>query len=302
MLHDSCFKCTFPCLKIPSISHQVHEMTTYLCLMTGKELQSVWITTLQERYDEREAKELLRLWLEDAHGVSRSSFSLESNYNFQYESDLQRIANGEPIQYVIGEAFFDDLMLKVDGSVLIPRPETEDLVRLLADKVKQGSSVLDIGTGSGAIPLALKNRRQDLQCTTVDVSGEALQIAEVNAEKYDLAISFQHVDILKDWPTGSFDVVVSNPPYIEEFEKSEMSNHVLQHEPHLALFVPDGDPLLFYRTIAEKSKMNSVKSLWFECHINHVDEVATLLKDLGYTSVEKWMDITDRWRFVSGEL
>lgn len=270
--------------------------------MTGKELQSVWITTLQERYDEREAKELLRLWLEDAHGVSRSSFSLESNYNFQYESDLQRIANGEPIQYVIGEAFFDDLMLKVDGSVLIPRPETEDLVRLLADKVKQGSSVLDIGTGSGAIPLALKNRRQDLQCTTVDVSGEALQIAEVNAEKYDLAISFQHVDILKDWPTGSFDVVVSNPPYIEEFEKSEMSNHVLQHEPHLALFVPDGDPLLFYRTIAEKSKMNSVKSLWFECHINHVDEVATLLKDLGYTSVEKWMDITDRWRFVSGEL
>lgn len=269
--------------------------------MTTREFTDQWITALSERYDAREAKEILRIWLEDSAGIERSKWimldSVPSDLN--YIHDMERLKNGEPIQYVTGLALFQELFFEVNQNVLIPRTETEDLVNLLIGNVPSNASVLDIGTGSGCIPISLASVRKDVNVTGLDFSDGAIQIARRNAQKHNIDCPFIHMDILKDWPEINFDVIVSNPPYIEEFEMEEMSEHVKEYEPGSALFVPDHQPLLFYSRIMTKA-LNHCRQLWFECHIDHVEKVASEMKEVGFTDVSMYPDITGRLRFVSG--
>lgn len=272
--------------------------------MTGRELQNKWVEKLQHQYDEREAKELLRLYLEDVHRVSRLSWlsMLDAPVSFNYESDLSRLVHGEPIQHVIGFAVFMGRPFEVNPDVLIPRPETEDLVNWVCEHAPQNSRVLDIGTGSGCIAISMAAERNDFKVSAVDVSSSALKVARTNAEALGSKVEFAELDILASSPGSAYDVWVSNPPYIEEQERSEMDSHVVDYDPDLALFVPDGDPLLFYRRIAELALSEGISLTAFECHINFAKEVADMMRNLGFSKVELVADFTERERIVIGRL
>ncbi|NVK26651.1 MAG: peptide chain release factor N(5)-glutamine methyltransferase [Flavobacteriia bacterium] len=271
--------------------------------MTGRELQMFWIESLSGVYEPSEAQQLLRMWLEDVHNVSRMDWSaaLDSPVKFEVSDTVERLKNGEPIQHIIGFGYFMDMVFEVNSDVLIPRPETEDLVRWLVGHLPEGVSVIDIGTGSGCIAISLQKLRPDLTITGLDVSEEALLIARRNAEKLQAPVEFIQHDILAGFPTGEWDVVVSNPPYIEEKEKSQMSKNVVHFDPHTALFVPNGRPELFYEEISKQaSRMNKRPWIAFECHIQHTSQIAELVKANGWGDVETIVDITERPRFVIG--
>jgi release factor glutamine methyltransferase len=207
---------------------------------------------------------------------------------------VKRIANKEPLQYVLGKAYFFGMDLHVSPAVLIPRPETEELVRWILETIKPNNhsvsnsnsvhSVLDIGTGSGAIALALKKSQSTWNVSGCDVSKEALQVAEKNSNEFQLEVEWKEVDILtQDFPGGNWNTIVSNPPYIPVSEGSEMRPSVVEHEPHLALFVPENDPLLFYRRILElANKCETVNQVFFEIHENYASETLTLGESMGW--------------------
>ena len=201
------------------------------------------------------------------------------------ETEIDRIVaelqQETPIQYVLGAEWFGHLQLKVNSHVLIPRPETEELVRWIADDWRSSSAspcrLIDIGTGSGCIPIWLKTQCPQLDVTAVDISKSALAVAEENARRYDAAIQFEYFDILQDDATlpGLFDIIVSNPPYITEAERSDMQLRVLAHEPHEALFVTDGDPLQFYKAILHFAHHNLSKdgAIYLELGSLHAETV-----------------------------
>jgi release factor glutamine methyltransferase len=197
----------------------------------------------------------------------------------------KRIAQHEPLQYVLGSAYFFGMDLHVNSSVLIPRPETEELVRWILETIKPNNhSVLDIGTGSGAIALALKKAQSSWNVCGVDVSKEALQVAKRNSTELQLIVEWKEVDILEgNLPEGNWTCIVSNPPYITVLEGSEMRQSVIEYEPHLALFVPEKDPLLFYRRILElANNCETVNQVFFEIHENYADETLALGESMGW--------------------
>ena len=209
------------------------------------------------------------------------------------------------MQYVIGKTFFMGLELDVCPAVLIPRPETEDLVRLLISENKglNDGKVLDIGTGSGCIALVVKKQLPDAMVTAWDVSEKALEVARHNALKNGLDVKFQLNDILSpQQPAGLFDIIVSNPPYVCTSEAAEMEQQVLDHEPHTALFVPDDDPLRFYRaiTLFARQHLNSDGKIYFETNRAYADDVAELLKTNGFINVQVVNDQFDNQRIVRG--
>jgi release factor glutamine methyltransferase len=215
-----------------------------------------------------------------------------------------------PVQYVLQEADFCGLRLYVDENVLIPRPETEELVAwILEDQPKKrvtGSPLtrlFDIGTGSGAIPIALKNKNPSFQITACDVSEPALQVARRNAHAHNAPINFIEVDILNPghWPQlPVYDIIVSNPPYIPEADKKSMSENVLRHEPHLALFTPGDNAFVFYQAIAAfgKSHLASEGKLFFEIHYEGAEPVTTILKNAGYRDIEVKNDLFGNPRMI----
>lgn len=277
----------------------------YICAVTRREFTEHWIRSLSPHYDERESREILRAWLEDRHGITRLEWMSSERNIPEYEEDLRRLSDGEPVQYIIGKAHFDGLIFEVGPSVLIPRPETEDLVRHIAGEAPLDSTVLDIGTGSGCIAVALAVRRPDLKITAIDISQDALKLARSNASRNKVEIDFLQRDILRGGlPEGpGFDVVVSNPPYIEEKEHSSMETRVTGHEPSLALFVPDGQPMLFYDAITRLTAgQRRAVQLWFECHTDHTEETANILISEGFEEVRVLKDITGRNRIVTGRL
>lgn len=217
----------------------------------------------------------------------------------------RRIAEGEPVQYVIGETEFCGLTFHVEPGVLIPRPETEELVQLVVnDYAGNQASVrlLDIGTGSGCIAVSLAHLLPGAKVEAWDISDDALMIAKGNAELNEVEVVFNKVDVLSfnapnfqgstSIEDAQFDIIVSNPPYICNKEKADMEENVLAHEPHLALFVPDDDPLLFYRTIARLglTALNSGGSLYFEINREYGQETIAMLCELGYVKVELHKD------------
>lgn len=217
---------------------------------------------------------------------------------------IKKMELGEPIQYVIGEIEFFGLNIKVSNAVLIPRPETEEIVAWILASAKSNAKILDIGTGSGCIPLALKSQLPQSTVLGCDISTEALIIAKQNAENLGLTVSFFECDILNNsLEIPEIDVIVSNPPYIPLQEKILMENNVLDFEPEIALFVSDNDPLVFYRVIAEKGfeKLSNKGMLFFEINEKYGEEVVILMKEAGYSEIEIKKDFQGKERMVKGK-
>ncbi|MEE1222245.1 MAG: peptide chain release factor N(5)-glutamine methyltransferase [Bacteroidaceae bacterium] len=266
---------------------------------------------LQAIYPSGEARAVARILLEDGFLLSQTDIllgkdsELSAEQRCRLEKCVQRLLAGEPVQYVTGTCFFLGRPFSVRPGCLIPRPETEDLVAAIVNFVKQHPNadkqerplrILDIGTGSGCIAVSLASELgASAQVEAWDISTDALAIARENAEKFQSTVSFQQVDVLKT-PDSSvfFDLIVSNPPYVRELEKADMEANVLEHEPALALFVPDDDPLLFYRSIANYAfrHLTPGGTLWFETNRYLITDTAQLLKRIGFPQIET---ITDRF-------
>jgi len=222
---------------------------------------------------------------------------------------VKRLISGEPLQYVLEEAFFLDKQFYVNSNVLIPRPETEELVELIKNNFEQNLplNIIDIGTGSGCIPVSLKSYFTHSKVFALDVCNGALEVAKVNAKNHNIEIEFSLLNILneKEWSSlPKFDVIVSNPPYIPHVEKALMHNNVLQHEPHLALFVNDEDVLIFYIKIAEFAlkHLNLNGQLFFECNEFNATKVVDLLNQKGFHSVKILKDINGKDRMIQAKL
>jgi len=264
---------------------------------------------LEHHYPKEEIQGLTRIIMESLTGWNFSEQILNRNKIIKNEnlwkvkSIVSRLKKNEPIQYILGETEFFGLKLVVNPSVLIPRQETEELVDLILGKtVDRKCSVLDIGTGSGCIALALKSRLKNAIVFGTDFSENALNLARFNAEKNHLVVGFFQSDILKweDYNWKNFDVIVSNPPYVLESEKRQMRSNVLDYEPESALFVPDSNALLFYRRITEFAVkyLNEGGSLFFEINENMGDAMVDLLSDSGLKDIELRMDINGKKRMI----
>jgi release factor glutamine methyltransferase len=224
------------------------------------------------------------------------------------EEAISKLMHNVPLQYVIGKAFFMDMEFVVNSSVLIPRPETEELVSLVLKQYsgrESGSEllILDIGTGSGCIPIALKRYLPESEVFAIDISKEALAVATENAAINEVKINFINSDILdhSQWNQLSrFDLIVSNPPYVTNSEKELMQLNVLDHEPHTALFVPDSDPLIFYREIMVLSKiiLREAGSLWFEINEMFGKELRDMALGYGFRKVNIIFDFRGKSRFL----
>lgn len=261
---------------------------------------------------EREARAMADEIILDVTGRNRLSIALNPDTPLEPESlsridsICQRVIAGEPLQYVLGYAYFAGLKIMVTPAVLIPRPETAQLVDMIVDNSDNISdlSVLDICTGSGCIALALARRLRFPHITAVDISPDALAVARDNADALNLnaAIGIQQADAL-NMPSslsGPYDIIVSNPPYIARCERSDMDRRVLEHEPALALFVPDSDPLEFYRSIG-KYAMEALApggTLYFEINPLFVEQLKKMLSTQGWADVEIIRDFTGRNRFA----
>ncbi len=258
------------------------------------------------RYGSGEARAIYELIMQRRFGLSRTDILLgkDTTLSADDKAELQiivdRVAKGEPVQYVLGSEEFCGHEFLVAPSVLIPRPETQQLVRLVMAHLAPGSSVRDIGTGSGciAITLALAGYR----VTATDVSDEALSIARKNAARLGANVEFVKDDILSthNCQPAIVNCIVSNPPYICQSEAAEMDENVLLHEPHIALFVPDDDPLLFYRAIADYGLLHLEDGgrIFFEANRAYARHVGGLLQQKGYTEIKIIKDEYDNERFV----
>ena len=275
--------------------------------LTRYEFRQRFVQSLVSLYDQREAQAMFRRYVEERLGVEYYLFLLDMDVPADlpegWKNDLERLASGEPFQYVMGQTEFCGLPFKVTPAVLIPRPETEELAATIVSENagRKGLSVLDIGTGSGAIAVTLAKNLPGASVTALDVSEEALAVASENAESNKVAIRFLKFDILCETPLpGRYDLIVSNPPYVPERDRAVMHRNVLEHEPALALFVPDDRPLLFYEAIAEKAAvvLNAGGRLYLETHENYHPELKQLLEAFGFVNVECRNDLFGRPRFV----
>lgn len=267
---------------------------------------------LEKTYDELEADSMLFQVLMEYTGYSKAELLTRQNEPIS-ESQLlnvhfaiEDLEKGKPIQYVIGRTEFYGLPFIVNSKVLIPRPETEELVDRVLKTVKLLSkpTILDIGTGSGCIAIAIKINIPDAIITAIDVSEFALEIAQQNAALNDLDIFFKKIDIANSehWSAlGNFDIVVSNPPYVRDSEKKEMKNNVINYEPSLALYVPDDNPLIFYSHIARLAKVKLNKGGFLFCEINQYlpHETKQLFVNDGFENVEVYKDLFDNFRVLS---
>ena len=262
---------------------------------------------LSHCYSAGEIKALTRIIATELLGVSQMAFYLKDDITLTTEQEallgnaIERLQKREPIQHILGYSDFCGLRFKVTPATLIPRPETSELVEWIASEATGNEIILDIGTGSGCIAVSLAHKVPQSKVTAWDISNDALAVAAENSKANGQAVTFEQVDILAYQPTGEqFDIIVSNPPYIKENEKEAMHSNVLDWEPHTALFVPDSDPLLFYRTIAEKglTLLKPGGRLYFEINRAHGKETIEMLESLGYTSIELRKDFAENDRMI----
>ena len=318
--------------------------------MIGFNLQKTkrhFTALLAEKFPQREAEQLMRILLEDLFGIDwnqqlmNPDMRIDEHQHYQLGEAVKRLLTGEPVQYVTGIARFNDLLLKVSPAVLIPRPETEELVQkictsslpcrstaahvipaeesarawnLWAAGCKEESMaavymdspsirIWDIGTGSGCIAIALAKHIPNAEIIAFDVSEEALQIAKENAESNGAKVTFVQDDVLNptsDYFTQPVDLVVSNPPYVCDSERAAMEANVLDWEPEKALFVPDDDPLRFYRQILAlaKKQLNPDGQVWFEVNERMGEELLSLCHKIGFSNAEVLEDFAGKSRFV----
>lgn len=263
---------------------------------------------LSDFYPQGELKVLVRMLLQQVAGwslvdmLTHNDLTLTAAQQMQIADAVERLKRYEPIQYILGAAEFDGMRLVVDARALIPRPETAELVLLLAEMLSPDASVLDIGTGSGCIAVALARRLPQAQVSAYDVSPDALALAAENARNQGVKIDFRQVDILHDAPADApvFDAIVSNPPYVTDSERASMEANVLDYEPALALFVPDDDPLLFYRAIADFAwtHLSIGGRLFFEINHRFGAEIVMMLRHKGFANCAVQHDAFGKERFV----
>lgn len=242
-----------------------------------------------------------------AQQLSAKDSHLTPEQQMTIQRIISRLERHEPIQYVLGECSFYGLMFYVNPSVLIPRPETGELVEHILNSHQESNlRVLDIGTGSGCIAITLAQKLLHARVSAIDVSPEAIATAERNARRNGVEIHFQCADLFDPQLMfhDPFDLIVSNPPYVRQSEKSEMSPNVLDYEPHTALFVPDDDPLLFYRCAARRAKewLAPGGRLYFEINAALAEEMVALLREEGYSHVCTWRDMQGRERFAAAQV
>ena len=263
---------------------------------------------LSDYYADNEASAMAKWILTDVFNFSTLDLYAGKDMNFSAEMKtraediLKRLKCYEPLQYIIGETTFDGLTFEVTPAVLIPRPETVELVDwIVTDHPQQNVRVLDIGTGSGCIPISLAKRLEHSVVSAWDISMEALEVARRNGLRNEVNVDFELVDALKpDHPAIQVDVLVSNPPYIGESEKQTMERNVLDWEPALALFVPDNDPLLFYRRIADIGMeiLANRGTLYYEINQLYGPETVRMLEEKGYVEVELRKDLSGNNRMI----
>lgn len=274
--------------------------------------------SLSPLYDSREMKAIIALLFEEVCGLSRLDMLMNPNIVLSEEKSeilscyAEMLAEGVPVQQVLGYEYFLGRRFEVNPDVLIPRPETAELVDWIVSEAPIGVNVLDVGTGSGCIAISLAALINNSRVFAYDLSTKALKTAILNAEHLNISnVTFVHKDILEsqnerfEHPNvDNFDIIVSNPPYIMHKEKSEMSANVLDYEPHLALFVPDSDPLLFYRAIGNYGLKNLRHGgrLYFEINAALGRETCQLLESLGYRDIILRKDLNGLDRMISATL
>lgn len=274
--------------------------------------------SLSPLYDSREMKAIIALLFEEVCGLSRLDMLMNPNIVLSEEKSeilscyAEMLAEGVPVQQVLGYEYFLGRRFEVNPDVLIPRPETAELVDWIVSEAPIGVNVLDVGTGSGCIAISLAALINNSRVFAYDLSTKALKTAILNAERLNISnVTFVHKDILEsqnerfEHPNvDNFDIIVSNPPYIMHKEKSEMSANVLDYEPHLALFVPDSDPLLFYRAIGNYGLKNLRHGgrLYFEINAALCRETCQLLESLGYRDIILRKDLNGLDRMISATL
>ena len=289
--------------------------------MLLKNYKTNFLQELSSLYEDQEIESFFYIILEKLHGLKRIDLALNPQtvmdgvHLKQWKNIISELKKQRPVQYILGETEFYGLRFLVNENTLIPRPETEELVELIIESTNYELrntklKVLDIGTGSGCIAISLAKHLPTSEVFAIDVSEEALAVAKKNAELNKVAIDFISTNIL-DVVTLSafagldkqFDIIVSNPPYVRNLEKDEIKPNVLEYEPHLALFVDDIDPLLFYRKIAElaKKNLNENGKLYFEINQYLGKETIKLLEDFGFRNVELKKDIYGNDRMISCE-
>jgi len=278
--------------------------------VTLSEIQKKYWDEISKVYDEREARSITKIVFEkilelQSHKLFLERFRiLTTDQINRLNIILNRLLSFEPVQYIIEEADFYDLKFKVNQHVLIPRPETEELVEwVLSSIAGKQFSVLDIGTGSGCIPISISKKNPEAKVYAVDVSEDALSIARENSAINETEVQFSKFDILaENLEADRYDIIVSNPPYISLDEKKSMNENVLKFEPHLALFAPGDDDLIFYRKISEQAivALKSGGKLFFEIHHSKGREIVAIMSDFGFKNIELRKDLSGKDRMVMG--
>ncbi|MFY7729350.1 MAG: peptide chain release factor N(5)-glutamine methyltransferase [Flavobacterium sp.] len=278
--------------------------------MTLKQYKDLFLATLVPVVDASEAERFFYITLEELAGWRRMDYlmhpeaKITATDELRWKAVLNSLQQQQPIQYIFGKAHFYGLEFKVNEDTLIPRPETEELVEWIIheNNKRPAFNVLDIGTGSGCIPITVAKHITQAAVNSIDVSANALAIAKENAQANEVSVNFILTDILQaSTLPQQYEVIVSNPPYVRNLEKAEIKPNVLQYEPHLALFVEDSDPLIFYRKIAQLA-LNHLKpggKLYFEINQYLGAETVTLLEEIGFTNVILRKDLFGNNRMIS---
>lgn len=292
--------------------------------MKIKELKIHFQNELQSIYDKEEIDSFFFMITDKLYEIRRIDFTLNPDFEIENASEWETIISDlkqeKPIQYILGEAWFYGLRFNVNENTLIPRSETEELVEWILKELsiinyQLPINILDIGTGTGCIPISLKYNLPEAEVFAIDISEKALEVANQNAKDNNVEINFIQTDILKTDnlenllpftlnPLPKFDIIVSNPPYVRNLEKEEIKKNVLDYEPHLALFVEDNDALLFYRKIAllAKESLQPNGLLFFEVNQYLGKETVELLENLGFKNIELRKDLKGNFRMIKCSL
>jgi len=279
--------------------------------MKLKAQKEIFFKALENEYPPEEIFSFFFMLTEAFFKINRLNLALNPELEIdeiqvqQLESALARLKNHEPIQHIIGETEFFGLNFKVDRNVLVPRPETEELVEWILEDFSEEktSKILDIGTGSGCIAISLAKNLPKAQISAIDISEKALEIAKIKAEINNAEINFIQKDILKtEAPNGNWDIIVSNPPYVRELEKKEMHRNVLEYDPPTALYVKDENPLIFYEKITKlaKTALNPGGKLYFEINQYLAEETEKMMQKYGFRT-ELRKDLFGNFRMLKGE-
>ena len=279
--------------------------------MLLREIKNIFHSELDVLYGKDEVASFFYLLIEHYFDLERFVLAIQPELVIEKEQEtiifkaLSELKLERPIQHIIGSSYFMDLDFKVNSHVLIPRPETEELVRWIiedSEKAEKPLTILDMGTGSGCIPISLDKNLPNVIVHGLDISSDALEVAQENNKTHGRKVVFFQADILNLDYKGTYDIIVSNPPYVRELEKAELQNNVIDHEPSIALFVPDEDPLKFYRAIINfaSRNLNDKGSLYLEINQYLSNEMIALLKKYEFHTIILKQDMFGNDRMLKG--